>query len=156
MILTNRQLKNFFSKIELYSPTGCWIWTGSTDGKGYGLFNFNKIPQKAHRISFLHFGGVLTDEKPFVLHKPIICHTRSCVNPSHLYAGNRKNNEKDKILDKTKQFGDGCYNSILNENDVLEIREKYRIGNQTELAKIYGVSRSNISAIIVRKSWKHI
>jgi len=46
----------------------------------------------------------------------------------------------------------------LTENEVLEIRNAYRLGcfTQTEIAEAYNVSSVNISAIITRRSWKHI
>lgn len=48
--------------------------------------------------------------------------------------------------------------AILNELQVLEIRKmwstkKYK---QKEIAKLFSITRENVSAIVLRKSWKHI
>ena len=46
----------------------------------------------------------------------------------------------------------------LKEYQVLEIREKYKLGTfyHRELAEMYNVSRETIGDIVNRKSWKHI
>ena len=46
----------------------------------------------------------------------------------------------------------------LNEAQVLEIRERYKLGekNYSNLALDYNVSSSAIKWIIIRKNWKHI
>jgi group I intron endonuclease len=48
--------------------------------------------------------------------------------------------------------------SILTEDIVIEIRNKYWVDNLTQenLSKLYGVSRENISAIVRGKSWPHV
>lgn len=48
--------------------------------------------------------------------------------------------------------------SILNEEKVKEIRKLYSSGKyyQKELGKMFGVTRSTISDIIIRATWKHV
>jgi hypothetical protein len=47
--------------------------------------------------------------------------------------------------------------SKLKEKDVLEIREKYKRGmTKNEIAKIYNISRGQISNIILKKHWGYI
>ncbi len=48
--------------------------------------------------------------------------------------------------------------SYLKENDVIEIIEKYFVGKTTikEIANLYNVAESTISAILAGKNWKHI
>ncbi len=70
---------------ELYTPepnSGCWLWEGTINNKGYGSFHVSKERHsaKAHRFSFETFIGPIPDD--FVIdHK---CRTRCCVNPDHL------------------------------------------------------------------------
>lgn len=60
--------------------TGCWLWTGSLDGHGYGNFWFDGRPNKAHRASYaLHKGSIPTDFE--IDH---LCRVPCCVNPEHL------------------------------------------------------------------------
>lgn len=64
---------------------GCWNWTGSTDGHGYGQVNWPTVrrsPLKAHRLSYEHFVGPI----PNGLTVDHLCRHRLCVNPEHLEA----------------------------------------------------------------------
>jgi predicted XRE-type DNA-binding protein len=55
----------------------------------------------------------------------------------------------------TMARGEKQHLSVLTENDVKAIRRHYKHGNVTQkvLAKIFGVTRSNISQLINGKSW---
>jgi hypothetical protein len=46
--------------------------------------------------------------------------------------------------------------SVLTEKDIFIIRKIGKSKTQKEIAETYNVSRSNISAILRRKSWSHI
>ena len=54
--------------------------------------------------------------------------------------------------------GEKHYSAKITDDEALEIRNLYakKTFKQKELAKMYGVSKSNISAIVLRKSFKHI
>jgi hypothetical protein len=55
-------------------------------------------------------------------------------------------------------FGEKQGSSKLKENEVNEIRIKYKLGNYTQklLAKEYGISSANIRHIVGNRSWKHL
>ena len=82
------------------SLNSCWLWVAGHHQKGYGLFKLDGKLYRAHKLAFLDAGGILTENKPHVLHK---CHeygfkdNPACVNPMHLKAGNDSENEKDYI-----------------------------------------------------------
>jgi NUMOD4 motif/HNH endonuclease len=56
------------------------------------------------------------------------------------------------------RMGEKSNFAILNENDVIEIRNSYMGGNYTQkqLSDKYNVSRPCISLIVNRKTWEHI
>lgn len=58
----------------------------------------------------------------------------------------------------SSNFGDTHYDAKLTGDQVKIIREEYARGGvlHRELADRYGVHKSNIQAIIKRRSWKHL
>lgn len=139
-------------RIEI-SQDGCWLWTGMRDQEGYG-----RIPQRsrlcrlfdlhrAHRASYTLFVGPIPDGL-VVRHK---CRNRHCCNPDHLEVGTVYDNNQDK-------YRDDANSHILEEHEVLKIRELYATGNYTikGLSERYGVSWSAIDYVIKRKTWKYI
>lgn len=72
----------FWQKVQPCPMTGCWLWTGSADPKGYGRITVmqpRKTPVLAHRFAYTALVGEIT--KPFLDH---LCRVPSCVNPAHL------------------------------------------------------------------------
>jgi len=75
----------------------CWVFTGSTSGRGYGQVRINNRLYMAHRLSaHIHKDFDLNDEEHFILHA-IECKYRQCWNPEHLRVGTQKDNIKDSI-----------------------------------------------------------
>jgi hypothetical protein len=78
-----RQRKARESVWQRISPepnSGCWLWTGSVNKAGYGLFWTGAAQRLAHRCSYeLHVGPI-----PAGLTLDHLCRVRCCVNPDHL------------------------------------------------------------------------
>jgi hypothetical protein len=75
-------LQSFWAKVRVDDESGCWVWTGTRDGCGYGrIFHraSNRINAMAHRVAFEIFCGPITEET-----LDHLCRNRACVNPSHL------------------------------------------------------------------------
>lgn len=71
-------VKRFWSKVD--KTDTCWLWTGSGNPGGYGLFLSNGKNQSAHRYSYkLHKGEI-----PAGLYLDHLCRVPACVNPDHL------------------------------------------------------------------------
>jgi hypothetical protein len=143
----------FFSKVE--KTDSCWIWKAKARCNGYGLFKINQRNIPAHRISYqIHNGDF--DFNLHVLHK---CDIRNCVNPDHLFLGTNKDNVDDKVSKDRQAKGSDNGNSILSENDVIEIKEllKYKYyGYIRHMMKKYNVSERCILDIKSGRTWKHI
>jgi len=60
--------------------SGCWIWLGALDAKGYGSISVNGKNLKAHRWAYEHFIGPI----PVGLVPDHLCHLPCCVNPWHM------------------------------------------------------------------------
>lgn len=73
-----------FEKFAFPEPTtGCWLWTGWLNNKGYGGFSMassGKTQVLAHRASYEHYNTKI--QKGLDLDH--LCFTPSCVNPEHL------------------------------------------------------------------------
>lgn len=59
---------------------GCWMWTGSTRGAGYGHVSLWGRPWFAHRAVYF----ILVGDVPEGLQLDHLCRNRRCVNPAHL------------------------------------------------------------------------
>jgi hypothetical protein len=74
----------FWEKVDKNGPLGCWIWTASKTGHGYGQFIVMRgnrgFPHVAHRVAWTWLRGEIADD--LVLDH--LCRNRACVNPNHL------------------------------------------------------------------------
>ncbi|WP_299444640.1 HNH endonuclease signature motif containing protein [uncultured Rhodospira sp.] len=61
--------------------TGCWIWGGWNDGKGYGKLSIAGTTWYAHRAMYARFRGPIP--LGHVLDH-VVCKNPRCVNPWHL------------------------------------------------------------------------
>lgn len=98
--MTQRKMKpieeRFWDKVNKDTESGCWEWRSSIRGNGYGAFFTHLQPEGrkchgAHRYSWELVNGAIP-EGLWVLHK---CDNRICVNPDHLFLGDRTDNMRD-------------------------------------------------------------
>ena len=59
-----------------------------------GMVSRNNVKRPAYVWAFLDAGGVLTEDKPYVIHS---CDNPACVEPTHLRAGSPQDNMDDKV-----------------------------------------------------------
>lgn len=59
--------------------SGCWIWMGQLNEKGYGRIRHLGRTRFAHRVSFELFTGRTAED-----HLDHLCRVRCCINPEHL------------------------------------------------------------------------
>lgn len=146
----------FWSKVRVGGPDDCWIWTAGRNKDGYGEFTINKVTCRSHRVS-LELSGVTIPAGKFVCHR---CNVQSCVNPKHLYIGDHRTNTLDRMADDNwvqpiAGFGEDHPCAVLTWDKVDSIRDEYAKGaSNRQLGRKYGVSQTNISAIVRRKTWR--
>ena len=104
--MDSEALGKFWLKVNKRGPTQdhmdsrCWDWLGAKSADGYGRFYYKGKDWRAHRLSFLLTTG---KEPDAVLHK---CNNPGCVRPSHLQAGDSKENLLDILIYKIYQDRD--------------------------------------------------
>lgn len=147
-------IERFWEKVKIKGKDDCWEWQANI-ARGYGTFQFNGKPWRAHRFSWMIENGEIPKGLCICHH----CDNKACVNPSHLFIGTMKDNMQDAVNKGRMANGENHGNSKLTKEKVLSIREDYQYHgkeNQVTLAEKYGVNHTTIRNIIIRKSWKNI
>lgn len=145
----------FATRVEEVLPSGCHIWTGDINDRGYGLIRDGKKSVRAHRVAWERENGPIPDGM-VVLHR---CDVRCCVNPDHLQVGTQAENMKDmgrKGRARGGSRGSDQGGAKLTEEDVKRIRSLAGSMSQQAIADLYGIDRTNVSVIVLRKGWKHV
>ena len=136
-------LPRFLSKVKEVE-SGCQEWQSTLHRDGYGKFWYKGKQMPTHRMSYMLFVGEIP-EKGWVLHK---CDNRKCVNPHHLFIGNRIDNIKD--MDSKKRRGTKCK---LTEKQAFEIKQLLKIGfSQQRIGEMFNVGQTVISRIKLDKT----
>ncbi|SRR6266436_635801 len=127
--------------------TPCWIWLGCIR-KGYGLIanpNYNGIGGKmisAHVWMYEKIKGPVSNKsRTFV--PDHLCRIRSCINPDHIeWKSNKENVWIGDLPKLTKQ-----------EADQIRILANQSLYKQVEIAEIFSISQTTVSAIKTRGYW---
>lgn len=153
MNLTEKDIARFWSYVE--KSDGCWLWTGATDDKGYGVIticNGRQRVVKTHRIAYELAYGVSLGAM-FACHT---CDNPRCVRPDHIFSGTAADNNADKKSKGRLRTGERHQFAKLTQQQVDEIRARYKrniVGAGT-LAREYGVSRYTVFDIVKNRGWK--
>lgn len=88
----------------------------------------------------------------------VVCHrydNRRCINPAHLFAGTRADNNADAKAKRRIANGARIGTAKLTDDDVARIRSRYAAGGVTQraLAHEFGVTQQLISHIARRTRW---
>jgi hypothetical protein len=150
--------ERLLAKTTFEPNSGCWLWTGNVNHKGYGQIGVGKSGMTTtHRTAYRHFKGPIASGLQ-VLHR---CDVPCCCNPDHLWLGTHQDNIDDKmrkgrhVAGRTnKMRGSRNGNSKLTEEQVRHI--KRREMTATEYSVLYGVSKTNVCDILKGRTWRHV
>jgi hypothetical protein len=121
----------------------CWLWTGTKNGYGYGIFLLPGETQvRAHRYAYEFFSGKKIPLGKIIMH---ICDNPPCVNPAHLRVGTQAENNADTSIKRRHNYGLCHWNGRLTDADVADIRSSNKI--QSEIAKDFKISQAHVSRI---------
>jgi hypothetical protein len=136
-----------------YLKNGCFIALGNPRSKGQNYHSIRRDGKSwlLHRwIFYINHGYAPISE---VMH---ICNNTDCINPLHLKAGTREENEAHKIISGRSLKGEKNPMSKLSFRDVSKIKNllyNCKRGDIIKLAKEYDVSSATISLIKYGKNW---
>jgi HNH endonuclease len=144
-------IDRFMARVEKQED-GCWYWMGSRGVNDYGFLSRNAgwETRYAHRWSYIHHKGPITDGK-MIRHT---CDVRFCVNPEHLIEGDSVDNVRDMI----ERNPDGCHRAFRPEivKEIRKARASPPYASIPELAKRYGVSNTAMGNLLNRKTYDYV
>ena len=133
-----------FRRFTQRSENGCLEWTSTLSRDGYGKFYMPEAGQvPAHRFAYELANGKIPEGK-FVCHR---CDNRKCVDPSHLFIGEAR----DNVVDMHSK-GRGWGRRKLRDDDVSEVQKLLAAGvTQEDIAKQFNVDQTTISRVKLRQ-----
>lgn len=161
-----RQLRTkYFLENTYKTESGCLIYLGTASGSGVNKYPQCSVGNKTwyvHRyVAFSEledheFLAVAFDKDIVVMHS---CDNSLCINPEHLVIGTRSQNLIDAYArGRRNHEGANSPRAKLTQDDVVVIKRLYEEGNlnQSEIARMLGVSHSTINHICSGLNWKSV
>lgn len=144
----------FIQLAASYVGDECLIWPHAKNRFGYGQVEIDGHRHVPHRLVLERTQGPPPSLQHWAAHQPVICHNRLCCNPRHLRWATRRENEGDKVLDGTHQFGERNNQARLKTDQVFAIRADPR--PQRVIAAEYDIRQQTVSRIKRGAAWAHL
>lgn len=153
----------FWAKVDKTGgEDACWLWLGHTNPAGYGQLRYNGVDVTSHRLAAYLYGMLDKPTGPedrkgsgFILHQ---CDNPPCCNPAHFKVGTSSENLREAIDRGLMRynFGAAHHQTVVTDEQVVEIRRRWPSETQASLAKEFGVTQACISLITRRINRAHI
>jgi hypothetical protein len=130
-----------------HKPSGCIVFTGSTNAGGHGQIHYNGRNRRTHTVSWELSNGPIPDGMQVNHH----CDNPPCINPEHLYLGTQSQNMADMNARGRNVLGSQTGTAKLTELDALAIF--HAPGTHKDIARMYGVCRQTVGLIKNRINW---
>lgn len=130
-----RDADRLLSHVTMIPIAGCWVWIGAMDGRGgYGSAWLRGRVMGAHKAAYQTWVGDI----PNGLHVCHRCDVRSCINPAHLFLGDRSQNMRDAA--SKGRIGHHCAKLTFEQAQAIRASKARGV----DLARDYGVSQNII------------
>jgi len=126
------------AKFTVDPSTGCWNWNKAKNANGYGILGSKGSSGLAHRVYYELAKGPIPDNKPL----DHLCRNRACVNPDHLEAVTFSTNSRRGARAR------------LSMEKARAIRALRGAMPASQVARLYGVTDTNIYAIWHNRTWR--
>jgi hypothetical protein len=146
--------REFIEMAIAYEGNTCLCWPFSTS-RGRAHINQDGRGALVSRIVCDAVRGAPPTRQHEAAHACGFGH-KGCITPRHLFWETSAENAADMIAHGTSLRGERSSQAKLTTADVIAIRSLAGAVVQHEIAERFGISASNVSAIIVRRSWAHV
>ena len=130
----------------------CLEWPFARNPAGYGNLMVSGSYTNAHRVMCEIAHGLPQDG----MQAAHSCNNKRCVNPNHLRWDTPSGNAADKIVAGTQHRGESTPNSILTEQDVINIRSDWPHMTCDQLSEKYGCHRNAAWKAATGRTWRHV
>ena len=124
----------------------CWIWHGTINSLGYGVFNLRGRAMSAQRAAMTLLAGVDVPPDKCVCHH---CDIPRCVNPRHMFIGTYRDNMQDAIK---KGRMPGNVGKLTPEMQTEALRLRAAGLGYSAIGRKFGVSHTAIQNLVKRRA----
>lgn len=152
-LLSDHRFWESVSARSANSDSGCVLWMGGKDRKGYPVARWKIKHWYVHRLVLMRKLRQAIPPHILACHS---CDTPGCINPDHLWPGSISDNNKDAAEKKRSRGAQGLNNgqSTLTREQVLAIRTSDM--TDRAMANFYGVAINTIWKARTGRSYQNI